>query len=641
MKLITTAIISLVLALPALRAHAYDEAVVHPAMTRIAFDKAFAKRNFLQQLNLTRDSLIGGATVRNHLARGSFAEDANEGMFGYTPRVRFHFFQAYTQSALDVRLPNCDRVMLLEYNARDWALGTTENLYDMESAKQHFRLAINSPAAEIRENELAATFKNLGHVMHLVEDMAQPQHSRNDFHLTLEDTPAEALRILYERSFSRYERWCKLNMNLATSPGTAATYANYPLVELPRFSDYFKDMEGRGLAEYSNRNFVTEHTNYSDVICPDLKAGVTLPLLSAATPRQETHLVTTLAWNADLTALMPVTTTYVDTVYSYRTVDVYGGTTAVNNNHTFHSYFDYDLGLSNLQRSFSLPSSALASQASFLVPRAVGYAAGILDLFFSGHIDARWKKTGPAVYELTLTNLGDDSFSGSAELYYRVPPGTHGAAPGHDLVRIAPGALSSVSLDAGASATFSGLHVDGLEPSESLLGFERRILLNGSLGSESNHPIGLVQPPDGSLKLEVSTDCAVTSGQGRAEFVLLSANKSGQGDFRVIRLPMSGSQQSVCNTGFEEERLCIDRVATNIGVSASLTVMPYVKDRLYLGGINGVFTAGCTKTTVLHVDGVKKQTRTNTFPNAGEYAANSIFYPVSPCQGDHDPCTDH
>jgi hypothetical protein len=605
-------------------AFAYDNQLVHRAMTRAAFDRANAESRFLAQLGLTETQiLIGGLSARECAVEGAFAEDGGV-------NVQYHFLDPVNVRPLTVfpvsAFPSSScspPVFVGPYTAQTWALSANENPFNLLRAKERMWGAYLLPKPNDRAADAAALFTDLGHVVHLIQDMAQPQHVRNDTHLTLEGFGFPGSP---EYTWSRYEMWCQLNAS------GAAFYQGYPAVDLDDERSYWNAGDGRGLAEYANRNFVTEHTNYSDKLCAPFNYAD--PLLSAATPRDETHIVTTYTWDEANATLQVKTGTYEDTVYTFPTFDRYLDQFTSNEQHTYYSYFDYELKKKEGERLYSLPEVALHRQASLLIPRAVGYSTGFLKHFFRGKIDAKWKKNADGTYDLTIINLSDEPIENAkVELSYRVPAGTHGAAPEEDLVPVElPSSLSSsIDIAAGDSWTVFGItNVNGLTDSESLLSFEKRIVLTGFLGNEQGAVVGLIQPPQGSLKVEFSAGCAVISGQGRAEWVLLSANKSATGDFRVIRLPLASAQSSLCSALIGEERLCIEKHPSSNGVSATLTVSPYEKNRAYRTGLNGVFPVGCIVTEVHYFDGTKVFTRSQPVQGSGEWGFGTLFYPFNP-----------
>ena len=68
----------------------------------------------------------------------------------------------------------------------NWGLEDTQNLitqaYSLKEARQYFYDGLTLSTEDNRKQFLARTFSSLGHVIHLIQDAAQPQHTRNDSH---------------------------------------------------------------------------------------------------------------------------------------------------------------------------------------------------------------------------------------------------------------------------------------------------------------------------------------------------------------------------------------------------------------------------------------------------------------------------
>lgn len=110
--------------------------------------------------------------------------------------------------------------------ARDWA--QSPKLQDWyPKADQSWQKAVNSYI----DRDFEAAFTALGHVLHLVEDMAVPAHTRMDIH----------------PKGDPYEQWVKNNSNQAI--------ATLPVKNFNNPNDYFVD-----LATYSNKYFLSEDT---------------------------------------------------------------------------------------------------------------------------------------------------------------------------------------------------------------------------------------------------------------------------------------------------------------------------------------------------------------------------------------------
>ena len=60
--------------------------------------------------------------------------------------------------------------------------GPKENRFSLLDARDYQYKSLTAPAKVTRDENTALLFNVLGQVLHLLEDMAQPQHTRNDPH---------------------------------------------------------------------------------------------------------------------------------------------------------------------------------------------------------------------------------------------------------------------------------------------------------------------------------------------------------------------------------------------------------------------------------------------------------------------------
>jgi len=500
--------------LMAVSASAYDQFVVHTRMTSDAFGRALARDSFLSRIGFS-DGRLNRTPVVDIVANGATAEDDGQ-------RPLNHFYDPLSESPLF--FVNGDYVCLAEgvkkgeFNARLWATSAPSNQFGLAAAKQQLIEMIVSSSQSERDKDAYDLFTSLGHMMHLVQDMAQPQHTRNDAHPTSENVQCtvdiEKCRLDDLNLWSRYEAWCAENLNVRTKPAAAGFYSGYPVVSLPSYAVYFNSGNDRGLAEYSNMNFVTEHTNYSDRQCaPFFFTSPQLP----RDVREEERTVNVKRYSIDGSSYS-TSTTYSNLVYTFPTYDAYTQTTAENPYHTLYSYFDYELLKERYQQVYSLSSSAFESQASLLVRRAVGYSAGFLAHFFRGKIDAQWQKNSSGTWDVTITNKSAEKIGADARLkatfratkeYFR--------QGGVDSAWIVDAPLSQAisgfsGIAPGQSVTIRNLTSADLHPGDELTSFERRLVVIGSLGSEPQAVLPLVQLGQKILRAEITTSRPGTVG---------------------------------------------------------------------------------------------------------------------------------
>ncbi|MBL0142908.1 MAG: hypothetical protein IPP91_12605 [Betaproteobacteria bacterium] len=247
----------------------------------------------------------------------------------------------------------------------------------------------------IRKAYWATTFRALGDVVHLLQDMAQPQHTRNDAHSGRLCAPGVgcygghasffenylAARTISEPTFSLEEGLggvvlSSLQVNIS-SPQLA--YANYPPPRFTNYADYFSkgtNAEGQGLANYSNRGFYSFGTNVNSAAAaqyPDPS-----PTGSGLGFRTVTSGLTDRLGKAVTGSVTFRTGAVQDKVINATAIDVKLATTGM---------FDQFLIERNAGPSqYTLNYVNYNEHADLLVPRAVGYSAGLVDYFFRGQM---------------------------------------------------------------------------------------------------------------------------------------------------------------------------------------------------------------------------------------------------------------
>lgn len=117
--------------------------------------------------------------------------------------------------------------------AKDWATNNyTDNFYTWQKAVRLYS-----------EGDKEKSLIYLGHIMHLIQDMTVPDHTRNDAHV------GEGISGLFTGE-SSYEVWSQKNKYRGTLNNLNTPFFNQKPVIFEKLEDYFNY-----LANYSNRNF--------------------------------------------------------------------------------------------------------------------------------------------------------------------------------------------------------------------------------------------------------------------------------------------------------------------------------------------------------------------------------------------------
>ena len=149
--------------------------------------------------------------------------------------------------------------------------------YSLADANNYLYNALTLTDEAERKTNRHDYFYSLGHVLHFMGDMGQPEHVRLDQHLYLPNSvwyarPVNSLhfRSLYEKYTNEYrdEMISHLidgvrNSNCA-SPRIPIAYPN-PDIEITTAREIFDDESGKGLAEFTNHNFVSNDTNFDSL----------------------------------------------------------------------------------------------------------------------------------------------------------------------------------------------------------------------------------------------------------------------------------------------------------------------------------------------------------------------------------------
>jgi len=265
-----------------------------------------------------------------------------------------------------------------------WGQESSQDLitgnYSWRNAREYYYNALIADSEDKRNSNLADTFYAVGHVMHLVEDSSVPAHVRNDIHM-----------FGYN-----YEKWVEMQRKLNTagfvstylsSPyyfdpailnGTPNSLAPIPIAKIIDTDIYTGDnpvvtsSSSIGLSEYANANFFSEGSamDYKYPALDDVKVCLE--------EVQEPNY------------LDDQTTNY------RRYYQKVSGGEAIDHLAAI-SYLYKPFGKYELQDFYDkiiyLDENCYMDYAHMLLPRATGYAAGLLGYFFRGDIDAVDAKT--------------------------------------------------------------------------------------------------------------------------------------------------------------------------------------------------------------------------------------------------------
>jgi len=422
------------------------EIETHSDITGAAFDRSAVSDAF-QDLGVDPQRPLRGGVFRGPrpprrwLQQGSRDED--DTLSTNFARYRNHFYDPVNNRGLTATAFGV--IPIRGQRAPDWALEDQEEFFTQafsyRDARLAFHTALIAGAPLDRETALASTFEILGHVIHPLQDMASPPHTRNDIHGGFGFGPTS----LFERYLDQEQVRPRLNFG-----GTPVR------LDLPRH--YWTTGDGRGLAEFVNRNFVSEGTNFTTRVEGAIGGGYPNPVLRLGADDQGRSFETTLDIQTQLEpGLRDRNGNLIDGSVSFfanNFQDPITGSALRNERMTTLSLFDRELERTGAALVFTLNRYNIEAQAAFLIPRAVGYSAGLLDYFFRGRLDVDLVEgpSGSSQFQLIGTNGSRDEtlVDGELRLYADTPSGERsqvttfaplrvsGVDPGQPLTPIPP-----------------------------------------------------------------------------------------------------------------------------------------------------------------------------------------------------------
>jgi len=589
-------------------AWAYKEQI-HRVFSLKAFDRMTA--TLKPHLGVDATVNLSGDSPRVLVGQGAYDEDD-------FPNSLNHFYDPVHEAPLSVPVDAC---IPNGATAKNWAVGGLGNTYTTINARQFYESVLMAPNQAVRDNNLRLLFLALGHSIHLVQDMAQPEHVRNDQHLTL-----AGVEFGYPVG-SLYEEWGIANL-LGANP--VVPYDGYPNVNLPVAFDYFGSAMNKGLAQFTNSSFVTQDTNYDDEQDFFHCHYYTLPRITDAVERVEV-VDEAVADAFGGVTIMPIQ----ERIYTSYPMDPYTGQTETDPDHTFLSSLDLETRFLTGIPKYSLADASFQTRAGLLVPRAVGYSAGYLDHFFRGSISVDWTRNdSTGLYNIKITNTSSEPLGTDAIVRAVYVPGADytGFGGGNDIAVILNGPLTSYApgfngLAPGASTTIPAFNIPFLKPQDNVKKFERRVVIRGTLGDEPNDVIGLVQQPSASGTLVVDmTISNCPSAFDRFAVITPPTQKSQVTDF-VHLLPGETQMCADPQNPDHTKNACIERLPAPAR-GARLTISPY-DDRtktqiLHIGAWESAdIGPACTYNWVVKVDGAVVATHqwvnTSTEPIWGSF----------------------
>jgi len=299
----------------------------------------------------------------------------------------------------------------------------TGNPFDWEAARAAYLEALTLPRPSDREAALARTLETLGHIMHLVEDLAVPAHTRNDFLSHLQ----YCFQVFTRWCENDFERFVRLRPELVDNAiRVSMDFTGQPLTRFWDADQYTGTNPSadliQGLAEYTNANFASQYTIFTESRDPDDPQFFPFPRESSTNIAdlfpQRIVVQTLRAEDGKLDVGL-----YIKKVRDGEEIEHFARV----------GYLASDiLNLPSgppVRLTLQLDDIVNADYAAKLLPRAVGYATGLLDYFFRGKLDVDLvldpTDQSQSQFQLIGTNgSSDELVAGTLKLYADDPVGT-------------------------------------------------------------------------------------------------------------------------------------------------------------------------------------------------------------------------
>jgi hypothetical protein len=389
------------------------------------------------------------------------ANDEDDWVSGQAFRFRNHFYNPLNDSGLSTYSRVLGHVTGIP--SPTWGIGSCDGGacfepffqdvagqdFSFSDARRYYYEALTAADPTDREHAWAKTFYTLGHVIHLIQDMAQPQHTRNDSH-----GPA-ALGL---GGLSFYEKYTRDQGNSVGLPYANPSYAPvYRDADTSTFTapfDFWHRFDGKGMADYSNRGFVSEHTNFCAADSPEACAGSAISLMTF----EPYDILPHAGFPSPNGQAARVTTQHVENLpppayYRARAQGLHGEidfiTTPVHDAYTgatdwrrtsTYSLFDADLRQAGQQLTFTLNGYNFDDAHTLLIPRAVGYSAGLINYFFRGGFSVYATNAEQGQYE--VRNETDEPMQGKFQVFYDDTQGNRYQAGTDQFIALAPAGQS-------------------------------------------------------------------------------------------------------------------------------------------------------------------------------------------------------
>ncbi len=250
--------------------------------------------------------------------------------------------------------------------ARDWAESANNNVWNWEQTLEFHKQAFTHADPVMRERYQMSMFRGVGQAIHLVQDMCQPAHTRNDPHnfvATIED-------------------WAVTHPSFVANAIRGASGT----VVLPTLNAYFE-----GASAETNAKFFSDDTIFTDYALPSEQSTSVIP----------TGGVDFIVGNG----------------HGARLARRYTSMFQSDMNGNWQNIIDHSM--------VDSADRVMKDNVTQLAPRAVRYSRGMINHFFRGDLTLSESSGGNGNIEVKNTSaVGNSLGAGNIRLYYEAVDGT-------------------------------------------------------------------------------------------------------------------------------------------------------------------------------------------------------------------------
>lgn len=367
--------------------------------------------------------------IKDWIATGAQLEDAGTDLElmpgGKRPRYLNHFhnpLHEWNFAGLDDVSSGKSSVLWAQDNSAQNSPYNPEGNWTWSTIREFYHQALTGKTDSERQEYFARTFRGLGHQLHLLQDKAVPAHVRNDAHILKENHGILTFEHWAEGKFNSLDDikafFPKDSDNKVIIPRPSVPMnvevvvggtAYMPITQLADTNQYdgsnpsaYKTI---GLAEYTNANFVSDDTIFTE------DQSVTDKHYFPYPRRTSTNLADSDPWQPDWRIAKDGILDQVINIKKVSDGEVIDKFLTVS----YHSKKLWSTPWSRFKRTFYLDEECHKAYAEKLLPRAVGYSAALLDYFFRGDIDMARNFNGGGYI---IKNNSDEQMTGTFALYY-------------------------------------------------------------------------------------------------------------------------------------------------------------------------------------------------------------------------------